>query len=348
MRSVTKWLQKISLVTLSSLMAVGTLGLGTAPAWADGGNSCQEITRTVAIGPGLPADQTVRGTLCVPAHFNGDSAVDVLVHGATYNRAYWDWPTNSPQYSYVQRTLLAGRATLAYDRLGAGTSSRPVSTSVTIGADAYVLHQLIDWLRTNQHFAQVNVVGHSFGSIVAINEAATYNDANRLVVTGLLHAQTTGQTEATADFYPAAFDPQFATAGLDLGYLTTVPGSRGPVFYSSIADPAVIAYDEARKDIVSGTQFGDGLGETFTPAPLNISQGIHIPVLVVVGTSDFLFCTGAVDCNSQLAVAANERPYYTNAPSVRVERIDNTGHDLNLHPTLNATFLRINFWINNH
>jgi len=333
----------------AAVLAAAAIGLGTMPAGAVSGFACQEVTRAVALGPGLPADQTASGTLCMPNHFIGPATIDILVHGATYNRTYWDFPVNQPQYSYVNRTLNAGRATFAYDRLGTGQSSKPLSTLVTIGSDAYILHQLVGWARSDLGFAKVDLVGHSFGSIVSVNETATYNDADRLVLTGFLHAVTPGATQTAGGIYPAFLDPQFSGLGLDPGWLTSVPGVRGTFFYSSIADPAVIAYDEAHKDIASATQFGDGLAQSNAPAAVNISQGVRIPVMEIVGTQDFLFCVGGnVDCNDTSAALANEQPYFTNAPSLSYARVQATGHDLTLHPTATTSFVTINSWITTH
>ncbi len=332
-------------------LLIGTASLGAyAPTVSAAGTSCQELSLTVALGPGLPADQTIAGTLCIPAHYSGPSRqIDVLVHGATYNRSYWDFPVAQPQYSYVSRTLAAGRATLAYDRLGTGQSSRPLSTAITIAADAYVLHQIIQVANAVPTIQKVNVVGHSFGSIVATSEAATYHDADRLVLTGVLHSIGSGQSGVAASFYPAGLDPQFSTSGYDPGYLTTIPGTRGSDFYyAPTTDPSVIAYDEAHKDVVSATQFGDGLAQFYTPAGLNLSDHITVPVLVVAGQNDALFCGGTLDCNNPAAIAAGEAPYYTNTPSLTTSIVASTGHDLALHTTAGASFAAINGWIQTH
>src|SRR4051812_19257953 len=157
--------------------------VGTAPAQATESRSCSDVRLPVSLSPGLPRTEVIDGTLCVPAA--GSTEVDVLIHGAAYNRSYWDWPVAPNTYSYVQRTVAAGRATFAYDRLGAGSSSHPLSALLTPQSDAYVLHQVVEALRRHR-FTTVDAVGHSFGSVVAVQEAATFHDTDRLVVTGLL------------------------------------------------------------------------------------------------------------------------------------------------------------------
>lgn len=115
------------------------------------------MTVPVALAPGQAANQTVSALLCAPPGVA--RPVDALVHGATYESTYWDWP----DYSYAQKTIDAGRAVFAFDRLGAGAS--------LWGVDAYVLHQLLNWLQS-QNYEEITVIGHSLGSVIAIAESA--------------------------------------------------------------------------------------------------------------------------------------------------------------------------------
>lgn len=327
---------------LGSALAVSTL---VAPAHATvplATRACTEIRLPVALLPGLPRTETVAGTLCLPATGTADR-IDVLVHGAGYNRTYWDWPVAPNTYSYVNRTLAAGRATFAYDRLGAGSSTHPLSVLLTPQSDAYVLHQIVDDLR-QRGFATVDAIGHSFGSIVAVDEAAAFHDTDRLVVTGLLHQEKPALPPPSI-FYPAQNDPQFAGRGLDVGYQTTEPGTRGPAFYSASADPQVIAYDEAHKDTVSATDLAIGLPAAQLPPLLNAAAGLTEPVLVLDGAQDGLFCGSTVDCGDEAGVAANERSFYTSAPSVDVVLVPDTGHVVALHPTAESSFAAIDTWL---
>lgn len=343
--------KKLLMLGVGVAAALALFGFSGSKAAATGGpasGDCFSVQRKVALGPGQPKNNTVRGTLCLPDDWaSGPPQLDILVHGATYDRDYWDWPTNYPQYSYVERTLQTGRATLAYDRIAAGTSTRPLSTSVTIDAQAYVLHQIIQFVRTIAPIAEVNVIGHSFGSMAAILEAGTYHDVDRLVATGAAHALGPAGVSGASSFYPAGLDPLFPGL-LDFGYLTTLPGERDNLFYNASADPAVIAHDEATKDVVSATEFGTGLTNFLTPAPLNISAQVTAPVFVIVGDQDALICGLALDCTNQAAVQANEVPYYPQAASIDTGVVSNTGHDLTLHPSAGSSFTAINQWIQSH
>lgn len=316
--------------------------------------TCQQIRLPVALGPGRPASQVVAGTYCLPGTWAaGPREVDVLTPGATYDSSYWDWPVDPALYSYVDKTLGAGRATFDYDRLGTGASSRPPSSALLITSEAYVLHQIVTWAHGYLGYVQVNLVGHSLGSVISIQEAGQYQDVSRVVVTGLLHAPNVGAGFATtlaSLLYPAVFDPQFAGQGLDAGYLTTDPGDRAADFFSAAADPVVVGYDEAHKDVVPVTDLVTLATTWALPPGLNAADRITAPVLVVIGEQDAIFCTDppVLDCAQPDEVLAIERPYYASAPSLSVDVIPATGHDIALHPSADQSFTLISDWIESH
>jgi pimeloyl-ACP methyl ester carboxylesterase len=334
---------RLRAVLVSTAAASLALTLQTGPVHA-ATNTCQNLTFRLAAAPGSAPSQSISGTLCTPGGNPHTTRVDVLVHGASYNRSYWDWPIQPTAYSYVQGTLQSGRATFAYDRLGAGQSSHPLSTLVTTSADAYILHEVIGQLRASG-FSTVDVVGHSFGSVVAVDEAAAFHDVDGLVVTGLLHSQGPGLATVAATFHPADLDPEFLLSGLDPGYLTTLPGTRGSSFYSASADPTVIVYDEAHKDVISGTELGAGVAESQLVPALNASRLVTAPVLVVDGQQDTIFCGLYVNCADPASVLATETAYYPAAARLAVSMIPYTGHDVALHPSALTSFAAIDAWL---
>ena len=165
------------------------------------------------------------------------STVQVLIPGATYNHLYWDFPYGDGYYSYVNAATTAGYATFAIDPIGQGNSSHPPSADVDLTAQAVSLHDAISDLHSGavdgHAFARVMSVGHSIGSVDAWLEAADYHDVVAVIVTGALHALSPDIPAIEGDLYPAAFDPKFAGAVMDTGYLTTVPGTRGSIFYQA-------------------------------------------------------------------------------------------------------------------
>lgn len=339
--------------SLLRLLVLGSVAMSVLPAvsaraGSPAGGSCQPVVLPVALSPGAAAGLSVAGTWCQPGVWGpGPHAIDVLSAGATYSRMYWDWPQDPSLYSYVDKTLQAGRATFAYDRLGTGASSHPLSTGLTITSDAYVLHQIIGWLR-GQGYQRIDSIGHSLGSIIAIQEAATYQDVSLLVPTGLLHTPDPGYANLSVFLHEAALDPQFAGDGLDAGYLTTIPGERY-VLHSSYTDPAVLSYDEDHKDLVSSTEFGTAVSAVDTLPPLNVSDSVTVPVLLVAGELDALLCVDSVpDCTDPAAVRSAELPYYQSAPSLTVGMVPDTGHDLTTEPSADQSFQVINDWIGSH
>ena len=327
---------------LVSLVLVLGFGLGrdASAAAADRQVSCGTFGGIpVTLAAGDPESYSVSGELCATTgELAAGGTVQLLIHGATYNHSYWNFGTvDGIDYSYAQDVAVAGFPTFAIDEIGAGASSHPPSTDITIQAAAYVAHEIVQDLRDGviggTRFGKVIEVGHSFGSIASWEEAATYHDVNGVIITGRIHDDTVVSSTAPADLYPAIDDPLFASSGLDPGYLTTVPGARTPLFYNTAdADPNVIARDEATKDVFSTTEFVTGL-PLVTDATL--SQAIDVPVLVIVGSDDALNCGplvggGGFDCSSGTAVANHEAPYYSPQAQLRACVVPGSGHDINL------------------
>lgn len=325
---------------------VGAGGVAQAMPDDKSGHCTEEQIPVSAREDRAPAE-TVAATWCTPKTWaEGAHRTEVLVAGATYNRDYWDWPQH--EYSYVDMTLRAGRATLNFDRLGTGHSSTPTGPPTDVTADAWVLHQVIDWVR-RQRPTRISVIGHSLGSIVVTREAARWPDADRVVITGILHLPGAGANAAgfATSLYPTALDPRFAgTDRAATGYLTTLPGRRGPTFYDpTSADPAVVRRDEEHKDVVTAGELAQSVLELETPALLNSSRRITAPVLLVMGETDNIFCNLTVDCHSAASVRGNEAPYYAGAARFDVVTVPDTAHNLTLHPSAGRSFRAIDDWL---
>ena len=168
--------QRASLKLWLATLAAVTAGLWAAtPAVAHDDDvlpQCRALQIPVSLAqiPGA----SLYGELCVPAT-GTPSAVQLLVHGATYNRYYSDWPYRPHFYSYVRQMVGAGYATLNIERLGYGRSTHPVSTSVTLPNGTEALRQVVDKLRSGEigghAFSRVIWVGHSLGTLYGWLEA---------------------------------------------------------------------------------------------------------------------------------------------------------------------------------
>lgn len=288
-------------------------------------------------------DWEIPGELYLPAG-PVPRTVQVLVPGLTYDRRYWTLPG---PYNYAEFMAGAGYAVAVFDRLGTGGASRPPADEVTIDAHVLVLRQLVQGLRTGsltaRRFERVVVVGHSYGSGIAIMEAARHRDVDGLIITGMLHAFTDLYGQVRDFFHPGTEDPVVGPTSPPRGYLTQRPGRRATMLeYPPNIDPAMSELNEAIKS--TGTLGeGDTLEQTYEAAH---SLDVSVPVLIVVGERDALFCGEDVDFGrSSAAVHAFEQAYYSPAARLQTYVIPRAGHSLNLHYNARTWFAIARDWV---
>jgi pimeloyl-ACP methyl ester carboxylesterase len=317
-------------LALLCAMAAAVLVPSSARA-AAGGLRCEEVSFPVNLSPSGVDVYNVFGVLCSRGSIH-HKTIQIALHGSTYSHLYWDWPFEPATYSYMRRATAAGYAVLSIDRIGIGQSDHPPAAEVTIGTNAHTVHQIVQALRGGDlvvhsfgriRAERVSLVGHSLGSLIAIEEAATYGDVDGVALTGISHTVTPALGDAFAVLYPASLDPRFAGSGIPEGYLTTLPGERTVFYYVPSADPAVIALDEQTKETVTGAEL-----DTAFPA-LAMSGEVHVPVLVVVGDFDLAFCNEP-SCTGSGSLAT-EPGFYPADACAEAVAIPGAGHDLNLH-----------------
>lgn len=310
-----------------TVIAAGTV---TTPHVQASSTACQEMQFPVSVA-GLP--YTMAGTLCTPATSAG--TVQVLIPGGFYNRSYWDISVEPQIRSFRRAMNNAGYATLTIDRLGTGHSSTPPSVLLTAIAQAGAVHQVVRALRSGSEgpqFDKVILGGHSLGSAIAVIEAATYRDVDGVLVTGMAHRlNATGIIPIFATFVPAALDPKFSAKTLDLGYLTTMPGTR----FDSLHKPgpfnaAVATFEESTKDVAAPTELVDAaLLGTVTP----FTRLVGVPVLSVMASNDPTFCgLLATDCSSSEALRRSEQLFYSPAAQLQTFVVRGYGHSFNFAP----------------
>jgi hypothetical protein len=186
---------------------------------------------------------------------------------------------------------------------------------------------------TGTRFGNVILVGYSLGSVVVWEEVINFADVDGVIVTGAVHSLMQAFAAAgQKNFIAATSDPKFASSGLDAGYLTTLVGTRGSMFFNvRIPTPGVIARDEARKDVLLGP-------ELLTALPIVTSRdtlAIKVPVLEILGSDDFTTCGsstagGSFDCSSSHVVAEQEKPFYSPEARVQACVVPGSSHDLGL------------------
>jgi len=331
-------------VGLVCVLAVAALTPSSARA-EQGGLRCEELTFDVTLSPSDATVYSVFGVLCSQGSIH-HKTIQITLHGSTYSHSYWDWPYQPGTYSYMRRATAAGYGVLNLDRIGVGQSDRPPAEAVTIGANAFVVHQIVQALRGGDLVVhafgriradRVALVGHSLGSVISIQEAGTYGDVDGVVLTGVSHTITPALGEALSTLYPASFDPRFSGQSIPDGYLTSLPGSRGIFYYLPSADPVVLAIDEQTKETVTVAELNTAL-----PA-LGFSSAIHVPVLVAVGDFDAAFC--APPTCSVSGSLANEASFYPADACVETAAIANVGHDLNLHLQAQTAYNVVLSWM---
>jgi len=337
---------KIASLSMIAALAMSSFA-STAFANGNGGGqeTCETHTLQVNLIPGDPTLYNLEGELCWKGS-KENKPVQVLVHGATYDRSYWNFPGEGNQLSYVKAAVKEKYVTFAYDRLGSGVSAKPLGILVNVDNSAYVNHQVIQALRAGTFgtsFDEVVLVGHSFGSLIAVASASTYPaDVDALVLTGFAH-QATAQANAgtQASVYPASFDPKFATAGLDEFYFTTVPGTRAGLFFSDFVKAATLALDEEKKDLMTLGLVLD-IPRHFSTESLAITA----PVYMIMGSEDYLYCGENVDCSDNDSYEDYEEGFFSSSVDTKV--VKKAGHSLNLHKSSKDAFKAINKWIDHN
>ncbi|MFJ6982186.1 MULTISPECIES: alpha/beta fold hydrolase [unclassified Streptomyces] len=344
---------RIRRTALSLALAVVTPALAVLPsaasaqaAPASSGVRCQEVRVPVAMTEGGTADQTVAGSLCTPRKGRA-TTVQVMVPGGNYDRRYWTMAPDSRTPSYEESMQRAGYATLVLDRLGTGSSSRPVSTRYTGDTHSESVHQVLKQLNAgkiaHQRFPRVVLVGHSMGSGTSAKVAIKHpEDMDALVLTGTASQQGSEGSSGLVEtgIHPANQDPRWAGAGLDDGYIITKPGERVKWFYyEKTMDPATLAADEAAAQ-------PDAMPSPALFPKKEDFRKIKVPTLVVLGDHDRIVCGGAggSDCSSTAALQAQENRNFSKAAHVKAVVIEDTGHSINQQLTAPALYTAVKVW----
>ena len=321
------------------LLAAGTCLVAMASPAGAAAVTCEEVRVPVSV---VGTAQTVYGKLCTP---QGATTVQVLIPGGTYNGSYWDIAYTPETRSYRQAMNNAGYATLAVDRLGTGKSSKPLSSLVTASTQASAVHQVIQTLRPR--FTKVLVGGHSIGSAMAMIEAGAYHDVNGVIVTGMTHRMNLITVlPVLANMIPAPLDLKFLGTTLDVGYLTTAPGTRFTAFHSPGPNvEGAMKFDESTKDVFAATEAVDTI--LLTNVVIPFTKQIDVPVLLVVGSGDTHFCGQPLgsDCSSVEALRASEAPFFADAARLRTYILDGYGHSINYAPNAPTYHQVVEDWL---
>ena len=305
---------------------------------------CEEMIIPVKLKAKSFSKYNVAGTLCRENALDG-KALYVLISGSTYGPVYWDFPIQADTYSFVRAAVKAGYATFNLSRIGIGESDHPFGLLIDVDSNAYVVHQVIKYLN-DEVFGELSLgsvmtVGHSVGSLITVAHAIQFpQDVDGVILTGFIHNVNPDYIPAIREASYLAFsDPRFTDKRYDFTYLTSKPGSREIFYCMDQADPDIITVDESTKETTT-------LGEVISTMKYfgEKSLQIKVPVLQVIGDEDIVGCGGEVDCHDHNAVIANEQQYFSDAACVETHVVENTGHNLNLHPNALSSYQTMLDW----
>jgi pimeloyl-ACP methyl ester carboxylesterase len=304
---------------------------------------CRRMNFDVAQTPGGPTDNRMAAWLCARGSIE-NKTIQILIHGATFDHNYWDFPYRSDKYSYVDYMTKAGYAVLSLDRIGYGESSHPASgASVTLHTGAFTIHQVVQSLRSRRlrvpgfgriEGERIELVGFSIGSFISILESSTWHDVDGVVLSSYSHTVGAGGIASFGLVIPAPQDPKFATFPAD--YLSEAPGAREFLFYHlPNIEQRVIDIDERLRQTWTVGELNDIVPSLAEPADM------HVPVLVVDGDWDTIACNTPCSATNWLA---NEASFYPADTCAEVKVIPDAGHSLALHRNARSFFSTVHEW----
>ena len=137
----------------------------------------------------------VHGTLVAPlSDLAGTKAAAITVYMHGFNVAGWMWNFKAVDgYDYAAAMARRGHVSLVLDRLGYLPSGQPSGIQTCFGAEADVLHQIVQRLRSGSYgiegaapkpFRTVVTAGQDVGGLIAEVEAYSYKDIDGLALLG--------------------------------------------------------------------------------------------------------------------------------------------------------------------
>jgi pimeloyl-ACP methyl ester carboxylesterase len=269
--------------------------------------------------------------------------LQVLVHGATYNHAYWDFPAvNGEGYSYARYMAARKHAVLAVDLPGAGESDKPSGSALGLADTGSAVRQVVEALRSGDNpvahrFSPIVLVGHSAGSIAATYAQANWHPADALVITASRHlVGDVLNLPVTQAILPLLF--QLVSFFQAVPYFSLPSDNRtGLFYYPPAADPDVIALDNATADQWTNGQLLSTFFAFLNPSIDQVGQ-VTGPVLIQLGTNDVLFPAALPEVEQAL--------WTSTAPEIQT--LTGIGHDFNLHLNHADGWRGIDAWIGQH
>lgn len=308
---------------------------------------CRHLSFAVTLTPDSSTTYDMAAWLCARGTIH-HKTIQVLVHGASFDHNYWNFPVQPEKHSYVRHITRAGYAVLNLDRIGFGLSDHPQDgLDLSLHKGAFTIHQVVQALRGGDMVVpgfgriraeRVQLVGSSMGSFISIIEASTYKDVDGVVLTSYSHRVGPGGIASFTASFPAHQDPKFSFFPL-LGrtnYLSTDNETRAFLLYHlPNMDPIVRWIDTALRQPLPAGDLNDIIPSLMEPV------AIEVPTLIVNGDFDTIACQVPCTANNWLE---NELSFYPPETCAELEIIPNAGHALTLHKNAPAFFEVVEEW----
>jgi pimeloyl-ACP methyl ester carboxylesterase len=245
----------------------------------------------------VPDNQSyeVRGRLVGPqravAGHSGPIRVNVLVHDLSAGSWFWRLPGH-PAYDYARKLARAGETSLVLDRLGYGASRLANGDATCLGAQADMLHQVVQHLKSGRYAftdpdagttpaaAHVVTHGHAVGAAIAQVEAGTFDDVDGLVLMSWTDRGATSLATRTAARQSAA-----CAGGPDYAPLAATARDYRALMFASATPDVQRTAARLRVD--------DPCGDVTSLSPMLVASGlaaaqVDAPVLLLYGAEDAL------------------------------------------------------------
>jgi pimeloyl-ACP methyl ester carboxylesterase len=308
----------------------------------------QNLDRT-AYGPAeqlsCPADQSARGaTWTVRAHLVAPASalrrphrsVTVYVHGIAVDGDTSFHFRGVAGYDLVTELARRGHTSVVIDRIGYGPSSRPDGNDICTGADADMVHQIVQQLRAGDYggpsFQRVALAGH-FAQI----EAYTFRDVDALAVFSY-------EDQGFTPFLLGELGKQAVRCGsAPSGYALTFDDRADAVAPADNTARALFSADSDARVVagVVAAHSPDPCGENPIPYiatdPVEL-RAVTVPVLLVYGADDALL---------DPALAPVQASHFGSS-DVRTLILPDTGHLLMLERTAPVFRRDLSTWLRAH
>lgn len=245
----------------------------------------------------LPDNQSyeVRGRLVGPRPkldgHSGPIRVNVLVHDLGAGSWFWRLPGHR-SYDYARQLARHGETSLVLDRLGYGSSPLDNGDATCLGAQADMLHQVVQHLKSGRYSfadpahgttpaaASVVTHGHGVGAAIAQVEAGTFDDVEGLVVMSWTDRGATSLATRTAARQSAA-----CSGSADYAPLAATSAAYRELMFASATTKIQKAAARLRAD--------DPCGDVASLSPLLLASSlaarrVDAPVLLLYGSRDAL------------------------------------------------------------